>query len=88
MTDDALITEFRARMLVGRYGDRALMLPDEQTYHGLWSAFCGELVVLEDRFGWENPVVSEVRRVMQRLADSRPDAVKMFAMNTTEYGRR
>lgn len=87
MTDDEAIAEFRSRLLAGHYGDRELLVPSEQDYSGMWSALCARLPELEQRFGFDNPVLWEVRTAIHTLADQRPDAVKVFALNTTEYGR-
>lgn len=87
MTDDDAIHEFRTRLLVGRYGDRELLMDADRDYSGMWSALCGKLVEWETRFGFGNPVVHEVRTAMNALADARPDAVRVFALNTTHLGR-
>lgn len=86
MTDADAIHEFRWRLLAGRYGDRELLMPADRDYAGLWSALVDHLPRWEDRFGFDHPVVVEVRGAIQRLADARPDAVKLFALNTTRYG--
>jgi hypothetical protein len=85
--DDAVIAEFRARMMAGRFGDRELMTDAERGFHGMWSALCERLVGWEDQFGRDHPVIAEVRQTVHALADARPDAVRVFALNTTRLGR-
>jgi len=87
MTDADIIAAFRERLLAGAFGDRELLLPAEQDYSGMWSGLCQMLPAWEQRFGWDNPVVHEVRATIHRLANARPDAVKVFALATTRYGR-
>lgn len=72
LPDDAVIAEFRARMMAGRFGDRELLMPAERDYSGMWSALCERLAGWEDRFGWDHPVVVEVRQAVHALADARP----------------
>jgi hypothetical protein len=86
-TDDAVIAEFRARMMAGRFGNRELLMPAERDYSGMWSALCEQLTGWEDRFGRDHPVIAEVRQTIHALADARPDAVAIFALATTRYGR-
>lgn len=85
---DRAIADFREiALLPGHCGDRELLVPAEQSFSGMWSGLCDMIPAWEQRFGWDNPVVHEVRTAVYRLADQRPDAVKVFALNTTEYGR-
>jgi hypothetical protein len=74
LPDAAVIAEFRARLLAGRFGDRELLMPADRDYSGMWSALCKRLIGWENRFGRDHPVIAEIRQAM-------------FALNTTEYGR-
>lgn len=87
MTDDELCAEFRARLVAGAFGDSELLIPPQNDYSGMWSALCDLLPEWEALFGRDHPVLHEVRTAVYRLADQRPDAVRVFALATTEYGR-
>ncbi len=45
------------------------------------------LMPWEARFGYDHPVIHAVRSAIHTIADRRPDAVKIFALATTRYGR-
>jgi hypothetical protein len=87
VSPDEAIRHFRHHLLSGAFGDRELLLPSEVDYSGMWSALCAHLPAWEQRFGFDNPVVHEVRTAIHEIADRRPDAVKVFALATTRYGR-
>ncbi len=87
MSPDEAIRAFRHHLLAGAYGDRELLVPAELEYSAMWSALCDRLPAWEQRFGFAHPVIHEVRTAIHEIADRRPDAVKVFAMNTTRYGR-
>lgn len=87
ITDDEVIAEFRRRVVAGRFGDRALLMPSEMDYSGMWSALCSQITAWEARFGFDHPVVFEVRRAVHELAARRPNALAVFALATTRYGR-
>jgi hypothetical protein len=90
MTDriTQVIADFRNEALLpGHCGARELLMPEQSDYSGMWSGLCDRLPHCEQRFGFEHPVLCEVRAEMHRLADARPDAVKVFALATTRYGR-
>lgn len=87
MTDDQIVGAFRGRLLAGAFGDRELLMPAEQDYSGMWSGLCQMVPAWEQRFGFDHPLMHEVRATIHRLTDARPDAVKVFALATTRYGR-
>ena len=86
MSDDDAIREFRWRLLAGHYGDRELLMPADQDYSGMWSALIARVPEWEARFGFMHPLVFELRTEINRLADQRPNAVRVFALATTRYG--
>lgn len=87
MTTDEIIAEFRTRLMRGEFGDRELLMDHDHDYLGMWSRLCERLSEWEARFGFDNLVVAEVRTALHRIADERPNAVAVFALRTTRYGR-
>ncbi len=86
-TDEEVIADFRARLVAGHYGERAFMLPEEETYLGMWSALMQHLDGLQDRYGFDNPIVRDVITEAHRLVDARSNPVRVVAVSTTELGR-
>lgn len=82
------IADFREiALLPGHCGDRELLMPEQSDYSGMWSGMVQMIPAWEQRFGFDHPLLCEFRETIHRLADARPDAVHVFALNTTEYGR-